>query len=34
MKLADLDRATHRALVEAGYAPLDEYVKRWGTDTK
>ncbi len=24
-----LDRATHRAAVEAGYAPLDEYVERF-----
>lgn len=26
---AGLDRATHRALVEAGYAPLDEYLARF-----
>lgn len=25
-----LDRATHRALVEAGYAPLSGYVERFG----
>ena len=29
MELNQLDRTTHRALVEAGYAPLDEYVTRF-----
>jgi len=28
----DLDRATARALVEAGYMPLDEYVRLFGEE--
>lgn len=27
---AELDRETHRALVDAGYASLATYVNRWG----
>lgn len=33
VSLPDPTREQHRALVEAGYAPLDEYVKKYGSDT-
>ena len=29
VRLEDLDQVAHRALVEAGYAPLAEYVERF-----
>lgn len=31
IRLSDLSREEHRALVDAGYAPLDEYIERWGS---
>lgn len=32
VSLPDPDRAAHRALVEAGYAPIQGYIKRYGED--